>query len=199
MQHSQFHLLEQLPLSLCTYPFFTFCPFVFFLKTGFGSGLPIFINSGVSLNLKVITQQVSIPRLNPIKSAASTNFAISPFCFEIRISFLLRCRSPFYFISTGTVEFIKYGFLSRKSFSPLLFLGYLLSSSIGNPHPHLVQSETILSFLYLQFNIDGYIRRIYVSLLIVFPMQFGILERSILFFVRASIFTKQSAIMSHYL
>ena len=55
MQHSQFHLLEQLPLSLCTYPFFTFWAFVCFWKIGFGSGLPIFINSGVSLNLKVIT------------------------------------------------------------------------------------------------------------------------------------------------
>lgn len=47
--------LEQLPLSLCTYPFFGSrflnpC----FLKTGFGSGLPIF-NSRVSLNLEVIT------------------------------------------------------------------------------------------------------------------------------------------------
>lgn len=57
----------------------------YFRKTGFGSGLPI-VNSRVSLNLKVITWQVSIPRLNPIKSVASTNFAISPFCFQIRIS-----------------------------------------------------------------------------------------------------------------
>ena len=47
-QRRQLHLLEQLPLSLCTYPFFLFS------EKGFGSGLPIF-NSRVSLNLKVIT------------------------------------------------------------------------------------------------------------------------------------------------
>lgn len=89
---SQLHLLEQLPLSLCTYPFFffNFC----FRKTGFGSGLPIFINSGVSLNLKVVTQQVSIPRLNPIKSVASTNFAISPFPF-FKLGSSLWCPSSF--------------------------------------------------------------------------------------------------------
>ncbi|RYR67723.1 hypothetical protein Ahy_A03g014116 isoform B [Arachis hypogaea] len=52
----QLHLLEQLPLSLYTYPFFilAFLMFISFPKTGFGSRLPI-INSRVSLNLKVIT------------------------------------------------------------------------------------------------------------------------------------------------
>lgn len=81
-QCSQLHLLEQLPLSLCTYPFLfsVYETLVCFNKTGFGSGSPIF-NSRVSLNLKVLTWQVSIPRLNPIKSVASTNFAISPFLF----------------------------------------------------------------------------------------------------------------------
>ena len=51
-----FDSLEQLPLSLCTYPFplgsslRTTC----FSKKGFGSGLPIF-HSSVSLNLEVTT------------------------------------------------------------------------------------------------------------------------------------------------
>lgn len=61
-KYRQLHLLEHLPLSLCTYPFFFIivCLILwisprFFHKTGFGSGLPIFINSRVSLNLKVIT------------------------------------------------------------------------------------------------------------------------------------------------
>lgn len=61
-QHSQPHLLEQLPLSLCTFPFFLFLlseplffAFFFQKKKGVGSGLPIFINSRVSLNLKVFT------------------------------------------------------------------------------------------------------------------------------------------------
>ena len=55
-QRSQLHSLEQLPLSLCTYPFliFTFWTLICFRKEGFGSGLPI-VNSRVSLNLKVFT------------------------------------------------------------------------------------------------------------------------------------------------
>lgn len=55
-QCSQLHLLEQLPLSLCTYPFLfsVYETLVCFNKTGFGSGSPIF-NSRVSLNLKVLT------------------------------------------------------------------------------------------------------------------------------------------------
>ena len=48
-----FDSLEQLPLSLCTYPFFAFWTRVF-RKIGFGSGLPTFY-SRVSLNLEVTT------------------------------------------------------------------------------------------------------------------------------------------------
>lgn len=54
-QRDQLHLLEQLPLSLCTYPLFIFPLNLCFRKRGFGSGLPIFINSRGSLNLKVLT------------------------------------------------------------------------------------------------------------------------------------------------
>lgn len=40
---------------------------------------------------------------------------------------------------------------------PILFLVYLyLLASLSETHIYLVQSETILSFLYSQFNIDGY-------------------------------------------
>lgn len=53
-QRDQLHFLEQLPLSLCTYP--PFFPLnLCFRKRGFGSGLPIFFNSRGSLNLKVLT------------------------------------------------------------------------------------------------------------------------------------------------
>lgn len=94
----------------------------------------------------------------------------------------------------------------EKSFFLILFFAYLLSSlsyllSSLSGDPYLVQSEMILSFLYPQFNIDGYIPHIYSSLSLIFPMQFGILERSILlffFFVLASTFPNESKGMSHY-
>lgn len=123
---NQLHLLEQLPLSLCTYPLFNFLNFCF-QKTGFGSGLPPFINSGVSLNLKVLTRRVSIPRPNLIKSVASTNFAISPLILrEIQIS--LWCVYFFLSFILNSLNSLDTGFLSRKSvfFSFLLSLTYFL-------------------------------------------------------------------------
>ena len=115
--------IESLHLSFIYSPFW---------KAGVGSGLPIFINSRVSLNLKVLTQQVSILRLKPIKSVASTNFAISPLlCLRSQCDVL----SPFYpFIYAGTFEFIiiqKY----RNSYIERHFIlfdfAYFLSSLVG--------------------------------------------------------------------
>lgn len=87
------------------------------------------------------------------------------------------------FMYAGTIEFIRYDSYYRKSVSSYLF--YFLPIFFHlywRTDPYLVQSEMILSFMYLQFNIDRYIPCVYTSLLLIFPAQFGILERSILFF-----------------
>ena len=155
--HNQLHLLEQLPLSLCTYPLFHFLNLCF-QKTGFGSGLPPFINSGVSLNLKVFTWRVSIPRPNLIKSVASTNFAISPsFC----VRFKFHCDVVYFFLSfilnsLNSLDTVPYSYL-EKVFS---FISYLFSRV--KPYLDLIQSTMIVLVLYLQFNIDGYILGIYL-------------------------------------
>jgi hypothetical protein len=52
-----------------------------------------------------------------------------------------------------------------------LFLAHLLSSLSGDQY--LVQSEMILSLMYLQFNIDEYIPHIHVSIPIIFLTRFG--------------------------
>lgn len=84
----------------------------------------------------------------------------------------------------------------EKVSPPICFLAYLLSSL--SEDPYLVQSEIILSFMYLQFNIDRCIPYIYVSFILIFPAQLGILERSILFFVLAPTFPNETKGMSHY-
>lgn len=92
-----------------------------------------------------------------VTKSASTNIAISPFfCagislwFHLLLSFLLE---PFNSLDTDPI-------------SMLLFLTHLLSSLSDL---YLVQSEMILSLMYLQFHIDGYIPHISASPPLIFP------------------------------
>ena len=95
------------------------------------------------------------------------------------IYFFLFMRKPLNLVDIDTDSYIEGSLL-------IWFLVYLyLLSSLSETHIYLVQSENILSFLYSQFNIDGYsityICPSYSTL--IFLRQFGgILERSILFF-----------------
>ena len=71
---------------------------------------------------------------------------------------------PLSFISAETVEFRRYGFIYIERCFAFL-------------------SEMILSFLYPQFNIDGYIPDLYVSLPVILPFNLEYLNDRFLFFI----------------